>query len=152
VANLWDALRLRPEIARTLAAHDRAVDAGSVDPRTKALCAVMVAWLNACERCVENNLDAARALGVTQEALDALERYTESDAFSPDQRVALEAAVAVTREPRGMSPVLRDRLAEYYDDGQIVELIATIGLQNYLSRASNAFRTALDLPDDPAAR
>jgi AhpD family alkylhydroperoxidase len=143
LAHLWDALRLRPEIARTLAAHDRAVDRGSVDPRTKALCAVMVAWLNACERCVENNLDAARELGVTQAALDALERYTESDEFSPDQRVALEAAVAITREPRGVSPVLCERLRVHFDQGQIVELVAAIGLQNYLSRASNAFRTAI---------
>jgi AhpD family alkylhydroperoxidase len=142
LAHLWDALRLRPEIARTLAAHDRAVDEGSVDPRTKALCAVMVAWLNACERCVENNLDAARELGVTQAALDALERYTESDEFSPDQRVALEAAVAITREPRGISQVLCERLRVHFDEGQIVELVAAIGLQNYLSRASNAFRTA----------
>jgi AhpD family alkylhydroperoxidase len=146
LSELWDALRLRPEIARTLAAHDRAVDNGTVDPRTKALCAVMVAWLNACERCVENNLDAARTLGVSQEALDALERYTESDAFSPDQRVALEAAVAITREPRGASPLLRDRLAVHYDEGQIVELVATIGLHNYLSRASNALRTLSSNP------
>jgi AhpD family alkylhydroperoxidase len=143
LANLWDALRLRPEIARTLASHDRAVVDGTVDPRTKALCAVMVAWLNACERCVENHLENARALGVSQDTLDALERYTVSDAFSPDQRVALEAAVAITREPRGISPVLRDRLSEHYDDGQIVELVAAIGLQNYLSRASNALRTAV---------
>jgi AhpD family alkylhydroperoxidase len=147
LAHLWDALRLRPEIARTLAAHDRAVDRGSVDPRTKALCAVMVAWLNACERCVENNLDAARELGVSQTALDALERYTESDEFSPDQRVALEAAVAITREPRGVSPVLCGRLRVHFDDGQIVELVAAIGLQNYLSRASNAFRTAIASSD-----
>jgi AhpD family alkylhydroperoxidase len=143
LANLWDALRLRPNLARTLAAHDRAIDEGTLEPQTRALCAVMVAWLNACERCVENNLDAARSLGVSQQALDALERYTESDAFTSAQRVALEAAVAITREPRGVSPVLRDRLAAHYDDGQIVELVATIGLHNYLSRASNAFRTVL---------
>src|ERR1700678_2586209 len=134
---------MRPNLARTLASHDRAVGEGTVDPQTKALCAVMVAWLNACERCVENNLDAAKSLGVSQAALDALERYTESDAFTPAQRVALEAAVVITREPRGISPVLRDRLTVHYDDGQIVELVATICLHNYLSRASNAFRTVL---------
>ncbi|MHB8140851.1 MAG: hypothetical protein ACYDA5_05225 [Vulcanimicrobiaceae bacterium] len=46
---LCAALAQRPQIARTLVAHLASIfDAGTVARRTKELCAVMVARLNAC--------------------------------------------------------------------------------------------------------
>lgn len=47
---LFRVLSLRPQIARTAAAHLAAVTGEGVVPqRTKELCALMVSWLNACE-------------------------------------------------------------------------------------------------------
>jgi AhpD family alkylhydroperoxidase len=127
------------EIARTEAAHVRAVMEGGTAPRrTKELCALMVSWLNACEHCVSAHSDYARELGVPEAQLEELFDYARSDAFDDAERAALSAAVALTREPRALPPAVRAALEAHYDEQQRVEIIAAIGLYNYLNRRSNA--------------
>ncbi|HEY5425997.1 MAG TPA: carboxymuconolactone decarboxylase family protein [Candidatus Tumulicola sp.] len=143
MAELWESLNARPELARTLARHVAAVQGGSVAPRVRELCALMVAWLNACEDCTETHAGMARQLGVDSETLDELGDFARSERFAPAERAALAAAVALTREPRGLPDAVREALARHYDAGEIVEIVATIGLYNYVTRAANAFRTAI---------
>jgi AhpD family alkylhydroperoxidase len=138
LAGLWEALAVRPELARTLARHVAELNEGSVARRTKELCALMVSWLNACENCTEAHAEMARSLGVDRATLDDLTNFARSDRFSPGERAALSAAVALTREPRALPPPVREQLEAHYDAGEIVEIVAAIGLTNYLSRASNA--------------
>jgi AhpD family alkylhydroperoxidase len=140
MAELWEALSARPQLARTLARHVAELGEGSVPRRTKELVALMVAWLNACENCTETHAEMARDLGVDQATLDELADFARSERYAPAERAALSAAVALTREPRALPTPLRDALAAHYDAGEIVEIVATIGLHNYLTRASNALR------------
>ncbi|HEY1656587.1 MAG TPA: carboxymuconolactone decarboxylase family protein [Candidatus Tumulicola sp.] len=142
MADFWESLRARPELARTLARHVAAAADGSLSPRTRELCALMVAWLNACESCLQTHAELAEGLGVDRQTLDELGDFARSERFSQAERAALAAAVALTREPRGLPPPVRAQLAEHYDGGEIVEIVATIGLQNYLTRAGNALRDA----------
>lgn len=143
MADLFESLALRPQLARTLARHLEAVECGTLDRPTQELCALMVAWLNACERCVETHAETARELGVDRQTLDALGDFARSARFAPAQRAALAAAVALTREPRGLPDAVRAELRRYFEPAQIVDIVATIGLHNYLTRAGNALRTAL---------
>jgi uncharacterized peroxidase-related enzyme len=136
---VFESLAARPEIARTLAAHLRALsEDGSVSPRTKELVALMVAWLNACEYCTCVHEGIARGLGVDEAVLSALGDFATSPQFSEAERAALAATVALTREPRALPPALRQQLEANYDEGEIVEIIALIGFNNYVSRVSNA--------------
>jgi AhpD family alkylhydroperoxidase len=140
VAELWEALGLRPGLARTLARHVAELNEGTVPRRTKELCALMVSWLNACENCTQAHAEMAQSLGVDRATLDDLGNYARSEHFSPAERAALSATVALTREPRALPPAVRAALEEHFDAGEIVEIVASIGLTNYLSRASNALR------------
>ena len=143
MADLFESLALRPQLARTLARHLEASESGTLERRTQELCALMVAWLNACERCAETHAGMARELGVEAETLDALADFARSERFVPRERAALAAAVALTREPRGLPDPVRVELQRYFEPAQIVDLVATIGLHNYLTRASNALRGVL---------
>jgi AhpD family alkylhydroperoxidase len=138
LSELWEALGARPELARTLARHVAELNEGTVPRRTKELCALMVSWLNACENCTQAHAEMARSLGVDKATLDDLENYARSERFSPAERAALAATVALTREPRALPPAVRADLEAHFDAGEIVEIVAAIGLTNYLSRASNA--------------
>ena len=140
MADLFDSLAARPELARTLARHVAAAGNGTLAPRTRELCARMVAWLNACEICARTHAEMVRRLGVDRQTLDELGDFARSECFSPPERAALAATVALTREPRGLPPPVREQLTAHYDDGEIVEIVVTIGLQNYLTRANNALR------------
>lgn len=138
--DFWQALQARPHVARTLARHIAELQAGTVPRRTKELIALMVAWLNACENCTQTHAEMARELGVDQATLDDLGNFARSERYPPSERSALAAAVALTREPRALPDAVRDQLLEHFDEAEIVEIVATIGLYNYLTRANNALR------------
>jgi len=145
VADLFDALAARPALARTLAAHVRALSEGSIAARTKELIALMVGWLNACEYCTCVHEDIARGLGVDEQTLESLGNFATSPLFDDAERAALAATVALTREPRALPPAVREALEANYDQGGRIEVLAAIGLHNYLSRLSNG----LALPAAP---
>jgi AhpD family alkylhydroperoxidase len=136
----WESLSERPQLARTLARHIEALEEGSIPRRTHELCALMVAWLNACENCTQTHSEIALRLGVDRATLDELGDFARSDRFAPGERAVLAAAVALTREPRALPQAVRAELERHYDSGEIVEIVATIGLYNYLTRANNALR------------
>lgn len=138
MSDLFAALAARPTLARTLAAHLRELDAGTLPARTRELIALMVSWLNACERCVETHAAMAGTLGVDRATLNDLVDFARSPHFVPSERAALAAAVALTREPRALPPAVRADLEAHFDAGEIVEIVALVGAYNYLNRASNA--------------
>jgi uncharacterized peroxidase-related enzyme len=136
---VFEALAARPQIARSLAAHLRDLsESGTVPARTKELVALMVGWLNACEYCTCVHEEIARGLGVDEATLSALGDFATSAQFSDAERAALSATVALTREPRALPPAVWDALRANYDEGEIVEVIAVIGANNYVSRVSNS--------------
>lgn len=143
-ANLFAIIAARPEIAASAAAHLRAiVHGGSVPRATKALCAAMVSAVNFCEPALVAYRREARAQGVNVETLNALWDFARSDRFSDAQKAALSAAVALTREPRGLPDPVWDQLRAQFDDGEIVEILALIGMVNALNRMSNALQTQI---------
>jgi len=146
VAGLFDALSARPELARSLAAHVRELDAGTLPPRTRELIALMVAWLNACDHCTCVHEEIARSIGVDEATLAALGDFARSPHFSDAERAALTATVALTREPRALPPAAWEGLRANYDEAGCVEVIAAIGLNNYLSRAVNALQLQQHAP------
>lgn len=140
---LFQAIASRPQIARSLAAHLRDLsDSGTVPNRTKELIALMVGWLNACDYCTCVHEEIAIKLGIDTATLAELGDFARSDRFSAAERAALAATVSLTREPRALPPPVLEALRAAYDDGQVVEILALIGANNYVSRLSNAL--ALD--------
>ena len=142
----FDALSARPALARSLAAHLRELDAGSLPQRTRELIALMVAWLNACEYCTCVHEEIARSIGVDEATLETLGDFARSPHFSDPERAALSATVALTREPRALPPAVWEALRANYDEGECTEIIAAIGLNNYLSRVINALALQLREP------
>jgi len=140
LAGLFDALAARPALARSLAAHVREFENGTLPPRTRELIALMVAWLNACDYCTCVHEEIARSVGVDEATLAELGGFARSPLFSDAERSALAATVALTREPRALPPPLWEALRANYDEAGCVEVIAAIGLNNYLSRVINALR------------
>ena len=75
--------------------------------------------------------------------LDELWDYANSPRFSEAERAALAAAVSITREPRGLPEPVWANLRKHYDDGEIVEIVCSIGLFNYFNRFNNAMQVEL---------
>ncbi|HET9096548.1 MAG TPA: hypothetical protein VFN37_07795 [Candidatus Baltobacteraceae bacterium] len=142
--NLFATIAVRPEVCRSAARHLRAIlECGTVAHATKALCAAMVCAVNFCEPALIAYRREARAAGVSVEMLNALWDFARSDLFTDGQKAALSTAVALTREPRGLPDPVWGQLRAHYDDGEIVEILALIGMVNSLNRMSNALQTQI---------
>jgi alkylhydroperoxidase family enzyme len=75
--------------------------------------------------------------------LDAMYHIDEhAELFTPAERAALTLAERMTTDAHGVDEEVWAELRTHWDEGQIVELAAVIGLFNYFNR----FNDALHVP------
>lgn len=156
--NTWRALAHRPEIFVAYFPYLRSIiGPGALEQRIKELVEVEVAVLNRCRYTVSHRLRSARAAGVPDDDLLALARG-ELDRFSERERTAIEyareltlnpPAVPYAERPGAIDSALADRLRERFDDAELVELTAAIGLWNALARFHRALELPLDMDPPP---
>ncbi|MFN8548125.1 MAG: carboxymuconolactone decarboxylase family protein [Candidatus Eisenbacteria bacterium] len=138
VPNMFRTVAHRPELLRTMIAHFRAVMApDAVDLRLKELVVVAVSGINGCDYCLNSHTKLLAKAGASEEEIVAA-RDGRYEGFSPRERIALEYAATLTRDPRGVTDQLYARLSEHFDAGQIIEISAVTGLFNYFNRFNNA--------------
>lgn len=85
----------------------------------------------------------AKQLGASEELLDAMYHIDQHrDEFTPAELAALTLAERMTTDAHGVDEEVWAELRAHYDEGQIIELAAVIGLFNYFNR----FNDALHVP------
>jgi AhpD family alkylhydroperoxidase len=119
--------------------HDHA---HRVDERLKDLAATRVATRVGCEFCIDIASALGRKAGVTEEQLRDFHQYRTSPLFSAEEKLVMEYAEELTKEPVQVTDELFTRLREHFDEGQIVELTASIAIENMRSRFNNALDIA----------
>jgi AhpD family alkylhydroperoxidase len=119
--------------------HERA---HALDERVKGLAATKVATVVGCEFCIDIGSHLSREAGVTDEQLRDFHNYRTSDAFSVEEKLAMEYAEQMTQENVQIPDDFFARLREHFDDEQLVELTMAIAVENLRAR----FNNALDIP------
>lgn len=139
----------RPEIFRTAAAHMEAVlKTGTLPTKLKELVVVRTSQLNCTAYCLASHTAISLRLGWTPEHIAALKNWRESGMFSEAEKEALHLAEAMTLNSNDYSDEELARLKRFYSEGEIVELMAAIGLFNYFNRFNNALQME---PTKPAS-
>lgn len=113
-------------------------EADDVDPGFKRLAAHMASSGAGCQYCEAHSLIAAEIHGVSQEKLDALWEYKESDLYTEKERVALDFALAAGSVPN------QSALKAHWTEDEIVELLAAISLYGFLNRWNDSLATDLE--------
>ena len=80
----------------------------------------------------------ARRHGWSQEQLDHLAEFESLPDFEEKEKVALRLAERMTLQSNGVDEALWTDLRRHFDEGEVVELAAVIGLFNYFNRFNNA--------------
>jgi uncharacterized peroxidase-related enzyme len=151
VPNMFRTVALRPEIFTTMIAHFEAIlTTGTLPTKLKELVIVRTSQLNRCEYCLGSHTQIAIKLGWSKDQLDGLASYELRDDFTPAEKAALSLAEQMTLDANHISDEFFDRLHEFYDEGQIVELMAAIGLFNYFNRFNNALQMEPTRPGEGA--
>ena len=113
-----------------------------VPERLKLLAELRAAMAAGCEWCLDYASSISAANGISEDDLRALPAYEASDRFDPLEKLVLDYATAMTRTPVEVSDELFARLAEHFDEAQLVELTSVIALENYRARFNWAFGLA----------
>jgi alkylhydroperoxidase family enzyme len=117
-----------------------------VDPGFKRLAAHMASSAAGCQYCEAHSLVAADIHGASQEKIDALWRYQESDRYTEKERVGLDFALAAGSVPNEVDGEVMDAMREHWTDDEIVELLAAISLYGFLNRWNDSMATDLEGP------
>ena len=82
----------------------------------------------------------ARRHGWSDDQLDHLSDFRHRSDFTDAEKATLELAERVTHNPHEVDDEFWAELRKYYDEGEIIELLAAIGLFNYFNRFNDALR------------
>jgi uncharacterized peroxidase-related enzyme len=138
----------RPEIFRTATAHMQAVlNTGTLPTKLKELVVVRTSQINCTAYCLASHTAISLRLGTTPEQIEALKSWRESPLFSEAEKEALHLAEAMTSDSLHYSDEEMVRLRRFYSEGEVVELMAAIGLFNYFNRFNNLLQME---PTQPA--
>ena len=80
----------------------------------------------------------ARRHGWSEEQIADLANFRNRSDFTDAEKAAIELAERATRDSNTVDDVFWNELRQYYDEGEIIELLAAIGLFNYFNRFNNA--------------
>ena len=149
VPNMVRTMAHRPEIFETIIAHMEAVlKTGTLSTALKELVIVRTSQLNCTEYCLASHTALARRLGWTDEQLAALPHAASSDLFTEAEKVAIHLAEVMTLDAHTYSDADFQRLRSFYAEGEVVELMAAIGLFNYFNRFNDLLKME---PTKPAS-
>jgi uncharacterized peroxidase-related enzyme len=141
VPNMFRVMAHRPEIFSTMQAHFGAVlTTGTLPAKLKELIIVRTSQVNQTPYCLASHTILAKGLGWTDEQLAHLADWPQREDFTPAEKAALRLAETVTRDAHGLSDEQFAELRGFYSEGEIVELLCSIGLFNYFNRFNNALR------------
>jgi uncharacterized peroxidase-related enzyme len=92
-----------------------------------------VSKLNKCEFCIDVANAKLRQFGLDDDAIAAIEEQADER-----EKVALDFARAVTEKAYEMDPAVVAAAKAHFNDEELVELTAVIGLFNYINRFNDA--------------
>jgi AhpD family alkylhydroperoxidase len=110
-----------------------------VEEHLKVLAELKAAALVNCEFCCDIGSALAREAGVSEEQLQALPHYRESEAFGELERLVLDYATAMSRTPAQVGDDLFRAMRARFSERELVELTNVIALENMRARFNSAF-------------
>jgi alkylhydroperoxidase family enzyme len=82
----------------------------------------------------------ARRHGWTDEQINDLANFENRADFTEKEKTALRLAERVTNDAHSVDDQLWSELRRHFDEGEIIELLAAIGLFNYFNRFNDALQ------------
>jgi uncharacterized peroxidase-related enzyme len=148
VPNMFRTMAHRPEIFETIIAQmDAVLNTGTLSKKLKELVIVRTSQVNRTPYCLASHTAICKRLGWSDDQLEALKAPGVSAEFSEAEKVAIHLAEVMTLDAHSYSDADFARLRNFYSEGEVVELMAAIGLFNYFNR----FNDLLEMePTKPA--
>jgi len=109
----------------------------SIDRKLRELIKLHASQINGCLYCENMHTKGAKKLKATEEEINQLENWRESDVFTPKEKKAFELTEKVTLiAEEGVNDEFYQQVREYYNEKEYVDLIIIINQVNMWNRIS----------------
>ena len=138
ISPLYQILLNAPEIAQGWEALLTAIrNRNSLSPAIREMIILRVAVLNSANYEIDAHAPHAIQAGMSQEKIESLKESTISDVFDEKECLILKITDVMTQDIQVPDTVF-DQVRPYFNDQEILELVATISAYNMVSRLLNA--------------
>ena len=118
---------------------------GALDVRIKTLAILKTSMLNGCNYCIGHNTQLGRAVGFSDDQIEALEGgYQGSGLFSADETAAIAWAESLTLKTYHEKPEVMEELKKHFSDEQIVEITMVSGFFNFWNRFTDGLQVDIE--------
>jgi AhpD family alkylhydroperoxidase len=129
-----------PEAVNALAGVGKYLHAEKFDPKIKALVELRVSQINGCAYCLNQHNQEARALGESQQRLDCLSAWRETEFYTPREQAALAWAESLTLISQTHAPEdVYKEAAQHFPGKELVDLTMVIVNMNAWNRIAIGF-------------
>ncbi|WP_394202157.1 carboxymuconolactone decarboxylase family protein [Shewanella waksmanii] len=139
-------MQIRPAIARSFINLNKAVmeNHGRVTSELKRLIGYITSANTGCRYCEAHTILAAQRYGGSDGRLKNIWQFRQSDLYTQAEKAAFEFALAASSVPNAVDDSISQAMNEYWDDGEIVEILGVISLFGYLNRWNDSMATTLE--------
>ena len=135
----------RPDIVRAFMQLNKAVlYDGTVDEELKMLVSLIASQVAGCRYCQAHMANLSRIYKASGEKISKVWEFENSELFSAAERAALRVAYSGAMAPGEATQEQFDELYKHFDEGQVVEIVATIALFGFLNRWNDTMATELE--------
>jgi len=124
---------------------------GSVSEELKMLVSLIASQVSGCQYCQAHMANLSKIYNASKEKISQVWDYEESDLFTDAEKAALRLSYYGAMSPSQSSQEHFDELNNYFDESEIIEIVATISLFGFLNRWNDTMATELEeLPAEVA--
>ncbi len=135
----------RPNISKTFGKLNQVIlYEGTVAEELKMLVALASSLAAGCRYCQSHMTNLSSIYKAPDDKIAAIWEFETSELFTDAERAAIALALKAGTLPNDASSEDFDELKKYFDEGQIVEIVATIALFGYLNRWNDTMATELE--------
>lgn len=135
----------RPNISKAFGKLNQVIlYEGTVPEELKMLVALASSLASGCKYCQSHMTNLSSIYKASDEKIAAIWEFETNDIFSDAERAAIKTGLKAGTLPNDVSEDDFIELKKFFDEGQIVEIVATIALFGYLNRWNDTMATQLE--------
>lgn len=143
----------RPDIVRAFMQLNQSIlYEGTVAEELKMLVSLVASQVAGCRYCQAHMANLSKIYNASEQKIANVWNFEDSGLFSDAERAALRVAYHGAMSPAQATKEHFDELYRHFDEGQVVEIVASVSLFGFLNRWNDTMATELeDLPATVAA-
>lgn len=145
VPNSLYTMARRPEILRAFSELITQIwNTGTLPKELKPLVGIVASISAGCRYCQAHEAVDAAERGVEEAKIAEIWNFEHSPLYDDAERAALRFARDAALVPNEVTSAHFEELCRHFDDGQIVEILAVVGLFGFLNRWNDTMATELE--------